>query len=377
MSDFKYATLENLVDSNVVEALTNTLFALHEDGKSSNSVLQDAHVPGSDSFYFNETCTNPLVMEVQAKIKERAELILGKSLFPTYVFARIYRKGSELSKHYDRVETEYSVTLTLGSSDKNVWPIHFKHRDAEDIKSVDMLEGDAVLYKGQELEHWREPLSDDYHCQMFFHYVDDNGPYKQHAQAEKYKTPEISNEVYAWCFQGAEGILDSVCDLYVNQLKDLPLEDATVGFDGSGKVNDEVRKVKKRSLSCFSGVSSYLVSAAQNANMQIWKYDLDACSQSEYLQYAVDNKYDTHADYTFLTNRRELNVRKLTAISVLNDEFEGGQFYIIQEDGTPWYPPQGKGDVIVFPSYLLHGVTPVTSGTRHAVVAWINGPDFK
>ena len=32
-----------------------------------------------------------------------------------------------------------------------------------------------------------------------------------------------------------------------------------------------------------------------------------------------------------------------------------------------------KGDVVVFPSYFLHRVSPVTKGTRYSVVAWAVG----
>ena len=35
-----------------------------------------------------------------------------------------------------------------------------------------------------------------------------------------------------------------------------------------------------------------------------------------------------------------------------------------------------KGTVIVFPSAILHRVTPVTKGARYSLVQWYNGPDF-
>ena len=36
-----------------------------------------------------------------------------------------------------------------------------------------------------------------------------------------------------------------------------------------------------------------------------------------------------------------------------------------------------QGTAIAFPSYVLHGVKPVTTGTRYSLVAWITGPEFK
>ena len=41
------------------------------------------------------------------------------------------------------------------------------------------------------------------------------------------------------------------------------------------------------------------------------------------------------------------------------------------------YPAQDSGDVIIFPSFLTHGVEPVTSGIRRSIVTWLVGPFFK
>ena len=66
-------------------------------------------------------------------------------------------------------------------------------------------------------------------------------------------------------------------------------------------------------------------------------------------------------------------VRKLTCITIINDGFKGGLFYILNGSGEKFFPPQKKGDIIVFPSSTLHGCETVYEGQRHAVVAWMNG----
>jgi hypothetical protein len=35
---------------------------------------------------------------------------------------------------------------------------------------------------------------------------------------------------------------------------------------------------------------------------------------------------------------------------------------------------KGKGDCIIFPSFLFHRVTPITSGTRYSLTVWCKGP---
>jgi len=38
---------------------------------------------------------------------------------------------------------------------------------------------------------------------------------------------------------------------------------------------------------------------------------------------------------------------------------------------------QLKGRVLAFPSFMIHGVAPVTKGKRESVVVWVEGPKFK
>jgi len=60
----------------------------------------------------------------------------------------------------------------------------------------------------------------------------------------------------------------------------------------------------------------------------------------------------------------------------LNDDFEGGRLFL-QNGHEKIYPPQKAGTALVFPSFILHGVEPVTSGIRRSVVTWLVGPWFK
>jgi PKHD-type hydroxylase len=36
-----------------------------------------------------------------------------------------------------------------------------------------------------------------------------------------------------------------------------------------------------------------------------------------------------------------------------------------------------KGSALLFPSYMLHRVTPVTSGTRKSLVLWVGGNPYR
>jgi len=58
------------------------------------------------------------------------------------------------------------------------------------------------------------------------------------------------------------------------------------------------------------------------------------------------------------------------------DEYEGGDFeFLIGKEIIKL--PRKKGCAIVFPSYFLHRVTPVTKGTRKSLVLWGSGQPFR
>lgn len=137
----------------------------------------------------------PIYRELHFIIKKSIEMRLGMDLHPTYFYDRFYFIGHQLKRHSDRPACEVSVTLQISSNHSdNPWPIWFERPDGTD-SCVLMNDGDATVYKGCEREHWRDPLpskynkmqklwrkvrklSDDtYHHQIFFHYVDANGPF--------------------------------------------------------------------------------------------------------------------------------------------------------------------------------------------------------
>lgn len=71
-------------------------------------------------------------------------------------------------------------------------------------------------------------------------------------------------------------------------------------------------------------------------------------------------------------------IRKLSIIIQLSDpkDYEGGDIKL-HLGGKPQKITKKAGHVIVFPSYVLHQVTPVTKGERYALVGWVTGPKFK
>ena len=131
-------------------------------------IWNDPQIPETYSHYAD------IVMEtLLQKVKPIMEKEADVKLIETYSYARIYKKGDELKRHKDRPSCEISTTMNLGG---NPWPIYLE----PDIK-LTLESGDMLMYRGCELEHWREPFTGEDCGQVFLHYNDASGKYaKQH-----------------------------------------------------------------------------------------------------------------------------------------------------------------------------------------------------
>ena len=157
----------------------------------------ESQVNGSMSRY-----NHPSYRPAHRLILKLIENILEMDLLPTYYFDRFYYKGQKLSRHLDRPSCEISASVQISTNREGAWPIWFQLPDNTE-NSVSMKDGDMVIYKGCEREHWREPLQskygrinkflnklqkkvdDTYHHQIFFHYINAQGPYVHFAYDTK------------------------------------------------------------------------------------------------------------------------------------------------------------------------------------------------
>ena len=115
------------------------------------------------------------------------------------------------------------------------------------------------------------------------------------------------------------------------------------------------------------------------ANRIFFNFDIsNELSNIRMLRYKDTGKYDWHLDI----GNEETSVRKITAIVQLSDEndYEGGNFEFSMTDETGKDTAVGsrkRGSLILFPSYLGHRVSPLTSGVRSSILTWMLGNAFK
>ena len=314
-----------------------------------------------------DSCLEQLTPYVEKRV--------GKKLYPTYAYARWYAPGDELKIHRDRPSCEISATITLGF-EGNQWPIYMGYdQNKQNCRKINMQVGDAVIYKGQEMYHWREKYTEgQWQAQVFIHYVDANGP---NAEWKFDKRDRLAHhksggsDGYFLVRKNAFSI--NTCDNIIKQF-----EKNTDMFNEAQLINNvvdkSIRDTKKIQAGVDSGVGATLVGIGLAANNQEWKFNITHSNQSEFLKYDTSGHFSEHVDT--IMNDKSDQTRKLTIIAILNNDFEGGKLYF-KYGKEKTYPSQEPGDVIIFPSFLTHGVEPVTSGIRRSVVTWLVGPYFK
>jgi hypothetical protein len=128
-----------------------------------NDMQCDSQAPNSLAKYNYLPFVKVLVKKIN-----KVSTLLEEDVLPTYTYTRIYRHGEILNRHRDRSACEISITLNLKKD--NEWPIWFQKPNGEEI-SLELNQGDAVMYLGEIADHWRNAYQGQEHVQLFLHYV--------------------------------------------------------------------------------------------------------------------------------------------------------------------------------------------------------------
>jgi predicted 2-oxoglutarate/Fe(II)-dependent dioxygenase YbiX len=377
-----YVHLPEFLDADNCNQLTDELKRLVAEG----ATQRDAQCPKSQAVH-----GAPVFDSLLEQLLPHFEQASGKRLLPTYAYARLYAPGDELKVHTDRPACEVSATLTLGFEGES-WPIFMGDYADQGVgrkitnqqgeenwlaneSEIKMDVGDAVLYHGMTKAHWRNPYSEGkWQAQVFLHYVDADGPHSDWKYDKRTKLSHHPEQSYnCWHFEDA--LTPESCRKLIESLEaQAQGEEAQIGAGDGAVVNREIRDVKRVCLPSYRGIGATMAGLGLAANHQAWKFDVTHSNQTDYLKYDKDGHYHAHVD-TFM-KPGDPECRKLTVLVFLNDDFEGGRLFL-QNGHEKIYPPQKAGTALVFPSFMLHGVEPVTSGIRRSVVTWLVGPWFK
>lgn len=143
--------------------------------------------------YFADPLTEVILTEVQGKIEE----VVGQKVLPTYSFARIYQPGEQLKAHVDRESCEISTTVSVAYKG-DITPIYMQKLGGSPV-GIFIEPGDAVVYKGCEIDHWRDVIKEDsLVIQFMLHYIYKEGRYS-HFQYDKRLSlgrPNVVQHIY-------------------------------------------------------------------------------------------------------------------------------------------------------------------------------------
>ena len=158
--------------------------------------------------------------------------------------------------------------------------------------------------------------------------------------------------------------------------------DFVAGTTEAGDMDSEVRNSRIKWVP-FSPENKWIYDRlgeyTSEANKEMFQFDIDYMPENiQYTEYYGNQNggYDWHMD---IGSSGGMNLRKISITVQLSDsdEYEGGDLQLWSGGSTPMTAPRGKGNVVVFPSFMLHRVTPVISGTRKSFVIWLGGGHYK
>lgn len=152
----------------------------------------------------------------------------------------------------------------------------------------------------------------------------------------------------------------------------------TVGEDGK---DGNVSEYRKSEVSWIgqnpqtSWIYDRISDLAIKANTEMWNFDIwDYQDDLQYTTYYGNGgHYDWHPDLG-----PGISNRKLSVVLQLSDseDYQGGDLQI-NTGGSVLSVPRERGLICFFPSFLLHRVTPLTSGLRRSLVVWLCGANLR
>ena len=179
---------------------------------------------------------------------------------------------------------------------------------------------------------------------------------------------------YAKLYRGV--VPDEICEQTLKEMD-------TIEFKEHNFYNAKTGENKPRSGSQELSMSWGSVSTKKELNKYVddvaykyvqdlkmpWFTEYQGYSQVRFNKYAENKKMALHADHIHsMFDGKRKGIPILSVLGVLNDDYEGGEFYLI-DDKVDF----SKGDILVFPSNFMypHKVEPVKKGTRYSYISWI------
>jgi len=185
----------------------------------------------------------------------------------------------------------------------------------------------------------------------------------------------INQTNYYWYKEG----LDLIDVQKVEDLADThPYTKGTI--IGNDEIVESVRKSKIKWLypnDDSQWLYDKIINMVVEANKTMWNFNLYSVIDS--IQYTVYSEGGGHYDWHMDIGPGSISHRKVSVTIQLSDpsEYEGGDLELWYGGGGVIQIPKNKGLTVIFPSFSMHRVTPITKGTRKSLVLWLGGEHYK
>lgn len=169
-----YYLAHQLVRPDQLTMLAKAMDLTQQDGR----MIDQSYTHATDALgAYNPSLGGLLLRHCKALIEE----IIDRDLLENYAYWRLYREGSALLPHTDRPGCEITATITIetapGGED---WPIMVQDLEG-DTRAIAIPPGAGLLFRGDVLQHWRDPLAGAWQKQLFLHYVLKDGEFAEFA----------------------------------------------------------------------------------------------------------------------------------------------------------------------------------------------------
>jgi predicted 2-oxoglutarate/Fe(II)-dependent dioxygenase YbiX len=148
--------------------------------------------------------------------------------------------------------------------------------------------------------------------------------------------------------------------------------------ENGGVLNTSLRKSKMFQLPFRENWNLYskIESIVNDVNNKNYKFVLTKIQKLQFLKYDVGDFMTLHTDCDFRTTTK---LCMIISLSEEEKDYTGGQFLLydgnrpVTENNGIQHIKMKKGDAIFYPSYYLHEVKPLLTGTRYSIAAWVYG----
>jgi predicted 2-oxoglutarate/Fe(II)-dependent dioxygenase YbiX len=377
LKENNYLYLQNFIESDRATALATSFIKYANE----NNLTGDTQYENSQSSYNYHG-----FLELLCEKAPEISTILGEPVLPTYAYARVYKNGGELVRHKDREACEISVTLHLTGD--TAWPISIQKPNGEEV-SLNLTSGEAMMYLGNEADHWRDTYQGEEYVQVFLHYVRSRGENawavfdKDRTRPEDFVSVEQKEKLSRVYKKNIEDYIVEFENIVPPELCDAILAEYGSSLNwqdtqiGNGVVDKSIRNVKTIQMS-----QQYVIQqnpeVRQRLDEELFKCAAKAIEKYNQLfpEAMIEEdtgyellKYGEGHFYTQHTDSFKSRPRAVSCSFALNDDYGGGAFAFFNKE---FFYKLRKGSVLLFPSNFMypHEVLPVTEGTRYSIITW-------